>query len=136
MRLSRTKTRKQLPSLNGGAIEAASTFRPLADALGWQQPCPVVSVPADASVAHRTAAEKLARAFGLSVRTGAGSQKGFVWLEIRSWDSAQTFDGYIILHDEKGSVITASSQRWLDAAVNRFIASSRSAMATMRYRRS
>jgi hypothetical protein len=35
------------------------------------------------------------------------------------------FSGYVIMHSTDGTLITASDQHWLDAAVERFIKSSR-----------
>lgn len=98
----------------------------------WAPLSAVVSIPTNASPEHHAAAEKLARAFGLSVVTAESKPAHCVWLELHTWDSStghwkgyNYWDGFMILHYDNGTVISASSQQWLDSAVERFIKSSR-----------
>jgi hypothetical protein len=103
---------------------------PYADLASWGPLASKLSVPADASEAHRAAAEKVAQALNLSVASAPATSVGIpancIWLEIRPLGaSTPDVDGYIILHASKSTIITATSQRWLDAAVDRIIKSSR-----------
>jgi hypothetical protein len=96
-----------------------------ADVLLWHRICPSIGIPQDASKAHRAAAEKLAKAFGFpltEMQTNAPTR--CVWLELRSFHPFE-YSGYVIIHSRDGTVVTASDQGWLDAAVERFIKSSR-----------
>ena len=89
------------------------------------------SLPANASPEDRAAAEKLAQASGLAmtiaqnVATDAGVPGDCIGLEMRPVGSTPDVNGDIILHANKSTVITATNQPWLDAAVERFIASFR-----------
>jgi len=103
-----------------------------ADMRWWAKISPIVIVPVNGSVEQRAAAEKLAKAFGLTTTTAETKPVHCIWLELHPWDSSTDhwkgynyWDGYVILHYDSGTVITASNQRWLDAAVERFIKSSR-----------
>jgi hypothetical protein len=92
--------------------------------------CSTVSLPAGASPNHRAAADKLAKAFGLPVTVTSNATEGGVpgnciWLEVRALGGASDVDGYMILHADKSTMITATSEQRLDAAVKRFIESSR-----------
>ncbi len=96
-----------------------------ADVLLWHRICPNIGIPQDASKAHREAAEKLAKAFGFPLtEMQTNPPAGCVWLETRSFHPFM-YSGYVIIHSSGGTLITASDQRWLDAAVERFIKSSR-----------
>lgn len=96
-----------------------------ADALLWHRISPNIGIPQAASKAHREAAEKLAKAFGFPLTEMQTSPPaGCVWLETRSFHPFM-FSGYVIMHSSDGALITASDQHWLDAAVERFIKSSR-----------
>jgi hypothetical protein len=98
-----------------------------ADMRSWAVLCPLVALPFDATAGQRAAAEKLAKTFGLSLTQAQSKPNRCIWLEVRPWESSSGYpwDGYIILHYDSGTVIRASNQRWLDAAVERFIQSSR-----------
>lgn len=98
----------------------------------WAQIAPTVAIPTNAPPEQRAAAEKLAAAFGLSVTVADTRPANCIWVEMRSWDPSLAkwqgwnyWDGFIILNFHSGTVITASSRRWLDEAVERFIKSSR-----------
>ena len=58
-------------------------------------------------------------------RTPAAYPGNCIWLEIRSMGATLDVEGYIILHANKSTVITATNQDRLDAAVKRFIETSR-----------
>ena len=98
-----------------------------ADMRLWAPLCSLVALAPDAAAGQRAAAEKLAKTFGLSLTEAQTKPSRCIWLEVRPWDSAPDYpwDGYIILHYASGTVIRASNQHWLDAAVERFIQSSR-----------
>ena len=49
---------------------------------------------------------------------------GFIWLELRPF-TPNPVPGYVVIHSGEGTLITASDQRWLNAAVERLIKSSR-----------
>ena len=100
----------------------------------WARIAPTVAIPTNAPPEQRAAAQKLAAAFGLSVTVAGTRPAHCIWMELRSFDQSQSqanwngwsyWDGFIILHFHSGTVITASNQRWLDEAVDRFIKSSR-----------
>ena len=93
----------------------------------WAALCPLIALPPDATAGQRAAGEKLAKTFGLSLTRAQTKPSRCIWLEVRPWDSASGYpwDGYIMLHYASGTVIRASNQHWLDAAVERFIQSSR-----------
>ena len=48
-----------------------------------------------------------------------------VWVELRNFHPKAAAMGYVIIHSPDGTLITASNQYRLDAAVERFIKSSR-----------
>jgi hypothetical protein len=101
------------------------------DVSRWTPICSMVSVPAAASVKHRAIADQLATAFGLPAMVAqdapsdGGIPRGCIWLEARSMGGTPDVEGYIILHATKSTVITATSEQRLAAAVKRFIESSR-----------
>ena len=74
---------------------------------------------------------ELAKAFGLPVTVAptAPAEGGIpgdcIWLEVRPMGGTPDVEGYIILHANKSTVITATNEQRLDAAVKRFIESSR-----------
>ena len=86
---------------------------------------PMVGIPKNATAQQRAAAEKLARQFGITVSALDTNPVCCVWLELSTWRPNPGADGYIIVHQAGGTLITASSQQQLDAAVERFIKSSR-----------
>jgi hypothetical protein len=91
----------------------------------YAQPFPVVGIPRSATAQQRAAAEKVGREFGITVSTLDTNPVCCVWLELRSWRPNPGTDGYVIIHQAGGTLITASSQQQLDSAVDRFIKSSR-----------
>lgn len=101
-----------------------------ADIVRWCPICSTVSVPANASAEHRAAADELAQAFGLPVTLArdapreGGIPGGCIWLEVRPMGGTPDVEGYIILHANKSTLITATSEQRLDAAVKRFIETS------------
>ncbi len=96
-----------------------------ADVLLWHRLCSNVAVPKDASTAHRAAAEKLANAFGFPVTAVETiPPTGCICVELRSF-APNPVQGYVIIHSGDGTLITASSPRWLEDAVERFIKSTR-----------
>jgi hypothetical protein len=96
----------------------------------WSAVGSAVCVPMDASANHRATADQLATAFGLPVTVAQDAPAegsipaGCIWLEIRPMGPPRGVPGYIILH-LKGTVITATNEEWLAAAVKRFIETSR-----------
>jgi hypothetical protein len=98
---------------------------PYADVLLWHRICPNIGIPQDASGAQRAAAGKLAKAFGFPLtELQTNLPTGCVWLELRSFHPFE-YPGYVIIHSRDGTLVTATDQGWLDAAVERFIKSSR-----------
>jgi len=92
----------------------------------WARLCPAVTFPQDASPPHRAAAEKLAKAFGFpATAVTTYPQPSCIWVELREFAPGSAAMGYVIIHSPDGTHITASNQYWLDAAVERFIRSSR-----------
>ena len=92
----------------------------------WARLCPAVAFPQDASSAHRAAAEKLAKAFSFPAAAVATNPRpSCIWVELRDFSPKSAAMGYVIIHSPDGTHITASNQYWLDAAVERFIKSSR-----------
>jgi hypothetical protein len=107
-----------------------------ADVARWATVCSTaVRMPAGASAAQRAAADRLARAFGLPVAVAdraanadgrpADIPGGCIWMEIRATGGTPDVEGYVILHANNGTVIAATSERRLEAAVTRFVDSSR-----------
>jgi len=96
-----------------------------AAATEYARPFPVVGIPKGVSAEQRAAAEKLGREFGITVSVLDTNPVCCVWLELRAWRPNPGSDGYVIIHQAGGTLITASSQQQLDAAVERFIKSSR-----------
>jgi hypothetical protein len=98
-------------------------------AMRWWAPISTaVAFPTDASRECRAAADKLGKVLGLSVAETRTKPDRCIWLELHQWDSSTDqwrgynyWDGYIILHYDNGTVISASSQEWLDKGVDRFI---------------
>ena len=100
-----------------------------ADLPRWTPICSTIRVPAGASANHRAAADRLATAFGLPIAHDAPAEGGIpggcIWLEVRPMGPTPDVEGYIILHASQSTVITATNEQRLDAAVKRFIESSR-----------
>ena len=98
--------------------------------MSWGPVGSAVCVPVGASANHRATANQLAIAFGLPVTDAPDAPAdgsipaGCIWLEIRPMGPPPEVAGYIILH-LKGTVITATDEQWLAAAVKRFIETSR-----------
>jgi hypothetical protein len=119
--------------------EAAAGVDDLIDRFGesyldisrWTPICSTARVPAGASTSHRAIADHLATAFGLPVAaahgapTAAGIPGNGTWLEVRPMGGVPDVEGYIILHASERTVITATSEQRLAAAVKRFIEPSR-----------
>jgi hypothetical protein len=101
------------------------------DAARWTDVSSTVSVPKHAPPAHRAAADRLAKALRLAVTADEESPPDGdipatgIWLELRPIGSAPDRQGYVILHGNAGTIITATDEQRLDAAVKRFIESSR-----------
>jgi hypothetical protein len=96
----------------------------------WEPICSTVRVPAGASANHRAAAVQMASALGLRViAPDAPAESGIagecIYLEVRPMDGLSDMKGYITLHGTKGTVVTATDEEWLNAAVKRFIESIR-----------
>ena len=97
----------------------------------WAPICSTVRVPAGASANHRAIADQLARVLGPQVtfaRDAApegGIPGSCIWLEVRPMGGAADVQGYIILHATKSTVIMATDEQRLAAAVTRFIDSCR-----------
>jgi len=101
------------------------------DASAWIPICSTISVPAGASAEHRAIADQLAKSFALPVAVAhnppaeGGIPGNCIWLEVRPMDGTPDAEGYIILQTLKSTVIAATSEQRLAAAVRRFIESSR-----------
>ena len=91
----------------------------------YARPFPIIGIPKGASAEQRAAAEKLGREFGITVSMLDTNPVCCVWLELRAWRPNPGTDGYVIIHQAGGTLINASSQQQLDAAVERFIRASR-----------
>ncbi len=97
----------------------------------WTPIGSTVRVPGGASANHRATAAQLATAFGLPVTAAheAPAEGGIpgecIWLEVRSLGPTPDVEGYTILHATKSTMITATNEQRLAAAVKRFIESSR-----------
>jgi hypothetical protein len=91
----------------------------------YAQPFPIVGISSGATAKQRAAADRLGREFGIRVSTFEINPVCCVWLELRTWKPNPGTDGYVIIHQAGGTLISASSQQQLDAAVERFIKSSR-----------
>jgi hypothetical protein len=79
----------------------------------------------------RATADQLALAFKLPVSVAhdapaeGGIPSNCIWLDVRPMGGTADLEGYIIFHATKNTVITATNEQWLAAAVKRFIQSSR-----------
>jgi hypothetical protein len=97
----------------------------------WLPVGSAVRLPVGASANHRATADQLAKAFGLPVTVAqAAPAEGSIpaeciWLEIRPLGPPGGVPGYIILHLDRSTMITATDEPRLAAAVKRFIESSR-----------
>jgi hypothetical protein len=100
------------------------------DLCKWLPVTSAVCVPVGASAKHRAAADQLAQAFGLPVTVAPDAPAegniptSCIWLEIRPMGPPPEVPGYII-HHLKNTVIIATDEQWLAAAVKRFIETSR-----------
>jgi hypothetical protein len=101
------------------------------DAWSWGPICSTISVPVGASAEHRAIADQLAQSLGLTVTVAhdppaeGGIPGNCIWLEVRPMGGTPDEEGYSILNALKRTVITATSEQRLAAAVKRFIESSR-----------
>jgi hypothetical protein len=95
------------------------------EATEYARPFPVIGIPKGALSEQRAAAEKLGREFGGTVSMLDTNPVCCVWLEVRPWRPHPGRDGYVIIHQAGGTLISASNQQELEAAVDRFIKSSR-----------
>ena len=94
-------------------------------ATDYARPFPMIGIPKSATAEQHAAAEKLGREFGITVSTLDTNPVCCVWLELRVWRPNPGTEGYVIIHQAGGTLITASSQQQLDAAVERLVKSSR-----------
>jgi hypothetical protein len=85
----------------------------------------IVGIPKSASAEQRKSAGRLGREFGFPVSTFDTNPVCCVWLELTAWRPSPGTDGYVIMHQAGGTLISATNQKQLDAAVERFINSSR-----------
>jgi hypothetical protein len=96
----------------------------------WGPVGSAVCVPVGASANHRATADQLATSFGLPVTVaqdapaGGSIPAGCIWMEIRPMGPSRGVPGYIIIH-LNGTLITATDEQRLAAAVKRFIETSR-----------
>ncbi|HEV2394289.1 MAG TPA: hypothetical protein VG146_18210 [Verrucomicrobiae bacterium] len=92
----------------------------------WARICPKVVVSNDASAETRAAAEKLAKSVAASFSiSDNGPQPSCVWVEMDEFAPKSSASGYVIIHSPDGTEIRASNPYWLNAAVERFVQSSR-----------
>src|ERR1700691_513019 len=70
----------------------------------WSRPFPLVGIPKTAAAAHRAAADKLAKAFGCPLIASDSNPVCCVWLDLALPRPNPGVDGYIILHQEGGSL--------------------------------
>lgn len=87
----------------------------------YARPFPIIGIPKSATPEQRAAAERLAHEFGATVTALDTNPVCCIWLELRDWRPNSSADGYVIIHQAGGTLITASNQQELDAAVERFI---------------
>src|SRR5438045_2737286 len=88
-----------------------------AAATEYARPFAMIGIPKSTTAEQRAAAEKLGREFGITISTFDTNPVCCVWLELRAWRPNPGTDGYVIIHQAGGTLITASSQQQLDAAV-------------------
>jgi hypothetical protein len=80
--------------------------------------------PFTASREHKAAAKTVADALGVKIITeGKTNPVCCVWLEVTKWTPSPGEPGYVIINQGGGSLISASDEKQLQAAVARFIAS-------------
>lgn len=98
-----------------------------ADALPeFIRPFPIVAHPVGASAAHKAAAQRIANALGVKLILKQNvNPVCCIWLEVIHWTPNPGHGGYIINNQSGGSLISASDEEQLEAAVDRFIASIR-----------
>jgi len=91
----------------------------------WIRPFAIVGVSTSAGPAHRAAADKLAKALGYPLVVTDRNPVCCIWVDFGVPPANPGKPGYIILHQESGSLILASDQGALDQAIDRLISSSR-----------
>jgi len=130
-RTSLLAARERLAAANAPRLKLADTLiekfgHSYADVIWWIRVCPSVAVPKDAPARQTAAATTLAKAFGSAVTIAeTNTPPCCIWLELRTFSPNAVPKGYVIIHSADGTLITASDPQWLDAAVQRFIKSSR-----------
>jgi hypothetical protein len=92
------------------------------EALLWHRLSPVVSIPKDASSGNQAAVEKVSKALGIPIVIADIDRPAqFIWIELRPFAPNSPLFGYVVIHAANGSLVTGSSQYWLDEGVERFI---------------
>jgi hypothetical protein len=123
--------RERLAAAKAPRVKLADRFiqkfgQSYADVIWWIPVCFSVAIPDGAPAKQRAAAARLAKALGCSVTVGeTNSPSCCIWLQLRPFSPKAVPQGYVIAHFADGTLITASDAGWLDAAVQRFIKSSR-----------
>lgn len=86
----------------------------------YVRPYPIVAIPTGASAAHKAAAKEIATTLGVRFM---GEMKYnpvcCVWVEITKWIPNPGEPGYIIVNQNGGSIVSASDEQQLRAAVER-----------------
>ena len=121
---------KSLAALVSGAVFVAAialAAEPNGETeVDFIRPFPIVAVPVDASDAHKAAAKAVADAIGPGIFSELKTNPVCcVWLEINGWMPNPGEPGYVIINQAGGSIISASNEEQLRAAVERFKASIR-----------
>jgi hypothetical protein len=100
---------------------AARAVEPAPGATELIHPFRIVAIPVDATDTHKAAAQELANALGIeSIVTAKRNPVCCVWLEITAWTPNPGTPGYIIINQPGGSLISASDEKQLKIAVQRF----------------
>jgi hypothetical protein len=85
------------------------------------RPFPIVALAADASDAHKAAAQEIADAVGVSVVIEVEKNPVCcIWVEVTGWTPNPGVPGYFIINQSGGSIISASDEKQLKTAVEQF----------------
>ncbi len=85
------------------------------------RPFPIVAVPAGATAAHKAQAKIVADAMDVRVVSEMKTNPVCcVWVDITGWTPNPGEPGYVIINQSGGSIISASNEDQLRAAVERF----------------